>query len=314
MRAFITGITGFSGVHLAGLLENLNYRVAGLCHDNPPPSHGFTRRVRLLTGDIRDRRHLTRIIRTFQPDQVYHLAGMSSVGDSLRSPADCFDVNLMGTLSLLESIRDSGLHPRVLLVGSGEEYGISRSFPLTESSPLDPVSPYGVSKTSMEAIGQLYVRAFGMPVVTIRAFNHTGPGQSPRGVCSDFARQIAEIEAGKKKPVLWVGNLKAKRDFSDVRDVVRGYWLAMIRGKPGRVYNLCSGQVYSIKEVLKILLSMSTKTITVRVREERLRPLDIPILQGSYARARRELAWSPEISFQKTLGDLLKDWKNQYFI
>jgi len=312
MKALITGIEGFVGSHLAELLIRKGVEVGGIIYEkNAINIPHIQKQIVPFHSDIRDGKKLKRVIKGFKPDQIYHLAAMSSVRDSLESPRVCFDINVMGTIALLEAVRASDYNPRLLLVGSGEEYGPSRSVPLTEDSPLNPITPYALSKACMEMAGMMYYRAFSLPIIRVRSFNHTGPRQSTLGVCSDFARQIGEIEAGKRKPLLMVGNISAKRDFSDVRDIVRGYWLAMKKGKPGEIYNLCSGKAYSIKDILKILLSMSTKKITVRVRKERLRPLDIPILQGSYARAKKELGWTPTIPLQQTLGDLLNFLRKQ---
>jgi len=312
MKALITGIEGFVGSHLAELLIRKGLKVGGIIYEKIPIniSH-IQKQIVPFRSDIRDRRKLNKVIKNFKPDQIYHLAAMSSVRDSLESPKVCFDINVMGTIALLDAVRASNHYPRLLLVGSGEEYGPSKPVPLTEDAPLNPITPYALSKLCMEKAGMMYYLAFSLSIIRVRSFNHTGPRQSTLGVCSDFARQIAEIEAGKREPLIMVGNLRARRDFSDVRDIVRGYWLAMKKGKSGGIYNLCSGKAYSINEILKILLSMSTKKITVRVRKERLRPLDIPVLKGSYIKAKKELGWTPVIPLRRTLEDLLHYWRKQ---
>jgi len=218
---------------------------------------------------------------------------------------------LLGLLNLLEVIRRTGSLPRILIPCSSDEYGnvdVS-GLPITECHPLKPNSPYALSKVFQDYLGYQYFEGYGIPIVRTRAFNHAGPGQSPVFVCSDLAKQIAEIEAGFREPVIKVGNLEAKRDFTDVRDVVRAYWLALYKGEAGEVYNVCSGKAYSIGEVLDILLGLAKVKIKVEKDPQKERPSDISILLGDSTKIRQATGWRPEIPFEKTLSDVLDYWR-----
>jgi len=196
---------------------------------------------------------------------------------------------------------------------SSEEYGLvsKNELPIKETNPLRPLSPYAVSKVGQDLLGYQYYKSYGLNIIRTRAYNHTGPRREDVFVCSNFAKQIAMIEKGKEPPIIYVGNLKAKRDFTDVRDIVRAYWLALEKCTPGEVYNICSGRARSIKEVLDILLSLSKTTLKIKKDPKRLRPSDIPILQGDSSKFRKITGWKPEIPFEKTLEDLLNYWREK---
>ena len=219
--------------------------------------------------------------------------------------------NVLGIVHLLDAARRLSLRPAVLVVGSAEEYGPvgKEEIPIREEAPLRPASPYAVSKVAQGALALLYGPAGGMRVVTTRTFHHTGPGRGEAFAESSFARQLAEIEAGRRPPVLEVGNLEAVRDFTDVRDVVRAYWTLLDHGDPGGVYNVCSGRGVRIRELLERLVALARIPVEVRVDAARLRPADIPALVGDPSRLREATGWSPRIELGTTLRDLIDDWR-----
>jgi GDP-4-dehydro-6-deoxy-D-mannose reductase len=218
---------------------------------------------------------------------------------------------VLAIVHLLDAARRCGLRPDVLVVGSAEEYGavLPEELPIRESVPLRPASPYAVSKVAQGALALLYGPAGGMRVVLTRTFHHTGPGRGEAFAESSFARQVAEIEAGLRPPVLKVGNLDAVRDFSDVRDVVRAYWMLLDRGEGGTAYNVCSGQGRRIRDLLDTLLAASTARVDVQVDPARLRPSDVPVQVGDASRLRAATGWEPRIPLERTLSDLLDDWR-----
>ena len=218
---------------------------------------------------------------------------------------------MLGLVHLLDAARRAGLGQRVLVVGSAEEYGAvaEDELPIRETAPLRPASPYAVSKVAQAALAQLYGPAGGMRVVLTRTFHHTGPGRGEAFAESSFARQIAEIERGLRPPVIEVGNLDAVRDFTDVRDIVRAYWLLLDKGEAGQVYNVCSGRGRPIREVLDVLLGHRRARVEVRVDPGRLRPSDVPVQVGDPSRLQRATGWEPRIPLEQSLADLLEDWR-----
>jgi GDP-4-dehydro-6-deoxy-D-mannose reductase len=246
-------------------------------------------------------------------DSVYHLAGLASVRRSLDDVRRTLEVNAFATLNLLGALRGQGTPPRLLLVGSAEEYGPvpAEAGALREEAPLAPVNPYALSKVWQEALGGYYARTERWPILMTRTYNHTGPRQGPDFVCAEFARQIARIEQGLAEPVIRVGNLAAGRDFLDVRDVVRAYRLIVERGRAGGIYNVCSGQVRSIEELLRLLLRHARLEIGVEVDASRHRPIDVPVLHGDPGRLRRETGWARAIDLERTLADLLEYWRGR---
>jgi GDP-4-dehydro-6-deoxy-D-mannose reductase len=238
---------------------------------------------------------------------VYHCAAIAHVGESWSNPARALRVNVLGTHHVLEGMREAGLRSPVLVTGSALVYRPSRGL-LREDDPIGPSDPYGVSKLAQE---MLSVGSSDIPVFVVRPFNHAGPGQSPTYVTSSFARQIAEIEAGRSAPVLRVGNLDARRDITDVRDTVRAYRLVVKRGQPGRPYNVCSGKAYKVRDLLDALVGLSRASIDVEVDPARLRPTDNPVIVGDPSRIAAETGWIPEIPIERTLDDLLNYWRRQ---
>ncbi len=314
MRALITGAGGFVGSHLcAYLLRNTDWQMVGTVYPHPVESQPPEPRLRLTHADLRDPEGVRALVDEAQPDYVFHLAAQSFVPTSLADPWDTLENNIRAQLNLLEAVRLSGREVRVLVIGSNEEYGAPKpeELPQTEGSPLRPNNPYAVSKVAQDFLGLQYHLAYGLPVVRVRPFNHTGPGQSPRFVVPAFASQIARIEAGLQEPVMKVGNLDTARDFSDVRDIVRAYHLAVTQGEPGEVYNLASGRARSVQGLLETLLSLADTEIRVERDPARYRPVDVPEAYGSAEKFRQQTGWEPEIPFEQTLRDTLEYWREQ---
>jgi len=311
MRALVTGAEGFVGGHLIDCLTTRADEVHGttlstdLLGEHIPPDVDFHQ------CDILDQKKLADLVQEVTPDAIVHLAAMSSVSIARTHPGLTARVNIQGTSNLLESASKLVPKPKVLFVSTCEVYGAvaEDECPITEGRPIQPQSIYAASKASAEVLAGFYARARELPLVIVRSFNHTGPRQAPNFVCSAFAKQIAQIEAGESEPVIRVGNLEARRDFLDVRDVVRAYVLALEKGAPGGAYNICSGQAVSIREILDALLSFSNIEIEVEVSKELLRPLDIPLLVGSHDRFTEATGWIPEIPLDRTLKDLLGHWR-----
>jgi len=317
-RALITGATGFVGSHLIEhLVAETDYLVfacrrsrsnlENVAHLNDP-------RIIWVETEITDSLSMDQAITDTRPDFVFHLAAISFVPQSWREPEQTFRVNTQGTINLLESVRRyvrNGGDARVLVIGSSEEYGLvyPHEVPITEVNPLRPLSPYGVSKVAEDLLGFQYHRSYGLHIVRSRAFNHTGPRRGAQFATSNFASQVAECEAGVREPVIRVGNLEAQRDFTDVRDIVRGYHLAVLKGEPGEVYNLCSGRAVTLGWVLDTLLARSTVKPRIEVDPDRLRPSDVPVLQGDHSKFTKATGWTPTIPLEQTLADLLDFWR-----
>ncbi len=299
-RILVTGAFGFVGPHLVHELQTNGYEVIRH-HTNVTAKPD-------VVFDLLDRDAVRDGIRSVRPDGIIHLAAQSSVRTSWDNPSSTLDVNIVGTSYLLEAIRDLDPDCRLVTVGSAEEYGIPRSAsPLSEGSPCNPINPYALSKLSVALLVSQFSAAYGLHIIHARPFNHIGPGQRPGFVLVDFARQLVEIQKGKQRSVIRVGNLDAVRDFTDVRDVVRAYRLLLETGDRGSIYNVASGYGISIREVLDRMISLLGLDVTVEVDQERLRPLEVPVLIGNAARLRDTLGWIPEIHLNQTLSDVLKE-------
>ena len=316
MRVLITGLTGFVGSHLADYLVTKSdvelfgtyrwrSRMDGIAH--------LAGRLQLVECDLRDAMATRRMLQTVSPDRIFHLAAQSYVPTSWLMPAETLLPNVQAQLNLFEGVREFGLGSRIQIAGSSEEYGLvlPDELPIREENPLRPLSPYAVSKVAQDLLAYQYWQSYGLHVVRTRGFNHTGPRRGDVFVTSNFAKQIAEIEKGLRPPVVRVGNLDAQRDFTDVRDMVRAYWLALEHGAPGEVYNICSGRAYRIGQVLETLLALAQVEVEVRQDPERLRPSDVPALLGDCSRFQRITGWAPTIPFEVTLKDVLVYWRQQ---
>ena len=318
MRFFITGIGGFAGTHLAEHLLASGDDVSGCVTSRPDrPSlralaarHSRFDPARLAVLDVTDRRALERALSASVPDGIFHLAGVAFAPRAERDPAHALVVNVVGTAHLLAAAEAAVPRARVVVVGSADAYGAVEAddLPIVERTPLRPVNVYGVSKAAADMVAFQRWWTSEAPVIRVRSFNHTGPGQSPDFVCSDFARQVARIEAGLAPPLLRVGNLRATRDFSDVRDVVRGYRLLWECGEAGEAYNLCSGTGTSVATLVELLAAASERTFECVEEPARLRRREIPCIVGSAARA-TALGWAPVIPLAETVRDCLQDWR-----
>ena len=274
----------------------------------------FQNDIHIVECELRDLTSVFQVIREVRPDRIFHLAAQSFVPTSWTSPADSLNTNIIGQLNVFEAVRSLDIAPWIQIACSSEEYGMvyEDEVPIKETNPLRPLSPYAVSKVGQDMMGYQYSQSYGLKVIRTRGFNHTGPRRGDVFVCSDFAKQIVDIEKQRRPPVIRVGNLEAKRDFTDVRDMVRAYWLALEGNcTPGDVYNIASGTTYPIKEVLDKLLSITDANITIEEDPARLRPSDVPILLGDYSKFHAATGWEPVIPFDQTLRDILDYWRVQ---
>jgi GDP-4-dehydro-6-deoxy-D-mannose reductase len=284
-RVLVTGVTGFAGSHLVDyMLTRNDCEIFGIQRWRSPLENvtHFLDKITMVECDLRDASSTRDTLERVRPDWIFHLAAQSFVPTSWSAPTESLTTNVLGQLNIFEAVRRIGLQCRIQIACSSEEYGMvySDELPIRETNPLRPLSPYAVSKVAQDMLAYQYWMSWKVDSVRTRGFNHEGPRRGPVFVASDFAKQIADIEKGLKPPVLHVGNLEARRDFTDVRDMVRGYWRALEKCESGEVYNLCSGKDYSIQSVLDLLLGMTKSKIEVRQDRMRLRPSDVPVLLG----------------------------------
>lgn len=313
MRVLITGVSGFVGGHMVDLLraEAPQAEIVGL--DSRPGNRARALGIEIVKADLQDPVSVRQALEQVRPDRLVHLAAQSSPQRSWEDPAGTLKTNLLGLLHLLEAARTLSLEPRLLVVGSAEEYGLVQphEMPLREEAPLRPTSPYAVSKVAQGFLALQYALSLGLPIVRTRTFHHTGPRRGEQFAESSFARQLAEIEAGRRPPWVEVGNLDAVRDFTDVRDVVRAYWALLDRGAPGEVYNVCSGRGVKMTDLLEELVALSGLEVEIRVDPSRLRPLDVPVVVGDPSRLRAATGWHASIPLSRTLRDLLDHWRER---
>ncbi|MEJ2422729.1 MAG: GDP-mannose 4,6-dehydratase [Acidobacteriota bacterium] len=305
MKILITGITGFVGHYLRPLLEGYGHEVWGMV--TPEEAVQLPQIVR---ADLRDRLAVEKALLEVNPSAVVHLAAQSHVASSWGNPEISFEINTLGTLHLLEACRRMPFPPRILHVSTAEVHGQVKpeNIPLDEHAPLNPVSPYAVSKTSAELLAHQYFIGYHLPVIRVRPFNHTGPGRPPTFALSDWARRLACVSLGKHDPVLEVGNLEVRRDYLDVRDVVNAYRLLLENGTPGETYVLGRGEGYWLKDLLRQVVEISGQTVEYRVDTKRLRPADVPLLVANPAKIKQETGWEPRITIEQTLEDLYDWW------
>ncbi|HJR18998.1 MAG TPA: GDP-mannose 4,6-dehydratase [Actinomycetota bacterium] len=315
MRVLITGVTGFVGSHLAEYCLGLGHEVAGTMRWRSQQENlaEVRDRVTLFEADLRDGTAARHVIGTFSPERIFHLAAQSFVAASWSAPAETLTTNVQCQVHLLEAVREANLDARIQVAGSSEEYGkVSEDeLPIRETNALRPMSPYAVSKVAQDLMGFQYHQSYGTWIVRTRAFNHEGPRRGEVFVTSSFAKQIALAEAGRGEPVLNVGNLEAQRDFTDVRDVVKAYWLALEKCEPGEVYNIGSGRAWKISDVAEMLIGMAKVPIEIRQDPSRMRPSDVLVLQADTTRFRETTGWEPTIPFEQTLWDTLEYWRDR---
>ena len=309
MKLLVTGGAGFVGRYL---LRHIHETYDWELHVTKLPQESIACDfARIHDLDILDRQAVTDLMRQVQPDYIIHLAAQSSVAVSWKKPDLTVDINVKGCVNLLDGIREAGLSPRILLIGSSEEYGYLRpeDIPVREDTLPRPGNIYAATKVSQNLLGSIYARAYGMDIMMVRAFNHIGPEQLPQFVVADFCRQVAEIELGQKPPVISTGNLSAARDFTDVRDVVRAYGLLLQQGQAGLTYNIGSGRAIKIEEILQMILALSEKEIRHEIDPARLRPVDLPIIEADTTRIREATGWEPRIPISETIKETLDYWR-----
>jgi GDP-4-dehydro-6-deoxy-D-mannose reductase len=314
LRALITGISGFVGSHLAEhLLASAEWIVCGAVYGDTRNIDHLRDRLTLYEGELSELDRVRDIVGDSRPDAIFHLAAQPVVSVSRKDPWGTLENNIRLQLNVLEAAAQVAPKAAVLVIGSSEEYGLvsPADLPVKEDAPLRPTSPYAVSKIAQDYLGLQYYLSHGTRAIRMRPFNHIGPRQRRGFVAPDFASQIAEIEAGLRPPVLLVGQLDVARDFSDVRDIVRGYALAATYGAPGEVYNIGACEAHTVRELLDTLLRHAATDIEVRQDPERMRPVDTPVIVGDCSKFRAAAGWEPRISFEQTVKDVLDDWRKQ---
>lgn len=314
-KVFITGISGFAGKHLAEyLFKKGTYKISGTYYteESLQVLEDIQDKITCIKADLTDVEQARAIIAAEKPDYIYHLAALTSPSESFHSPLQTMTSNIGMEINLLEAVREYKLFAsRILIVSSADIYGIvgEKNLPIDENTPFHPTNPYAVSKLTQDYLGLQYALAYNLKIVRVRPFNHIGPYQSPQFVVSAFAKQIAEIEKEKTEPVLHVGNLEAKRDFTDVRDMVVGYHMILEQGAISEVYNIGSGKAYKIAQIVDMLLSLSSRKITVQVDEALLRPSDTPELICDNTKFVRKTGWKQHYTIEETLKTILDYWR-----
>lgn len=311
MKALVIGGGGFVGSYLVNhLADDLGFKVAvtKTTRENLELPN-----AEVYNCDILDKAQISDVLEKVKPDYIFHLAAQSSVALSWKNPSLTIDVNVKGAVNVLDAIRDMDGNPRTLLIGSGEEYGHIHDgeCPIRETNPLRPGNIYAATKSCQNMFGSIYADAYDMDIMMVRAFNHIGPNQAPMFVVADFCKQVAEVEKGLKEPVIYVGNLSAKRDFTDVRDVVKAYGLIAKCGKRGETYNVGTGHAIAIQDILNKIVAMSDCKIEVKVDPEKLRPVDVPIIEPDIVKIRETTGWTPKISLDQTLKETLDYWRSE---
>jgi GDP-4-dehydro-6-deoxy-D-mannose reductase len=316
VRVFITGITGPVGSFLADYLltlPGLELHAFKRWRSDPRPIEHLYGRVTFHEGDIEDAFSIDAAIRAALPERVYHLAAQSYPSESWAAPVATMRANVEGTLNLLEALRRHTPTARLHIAGTSAQYGTVTpdEVPIREDHALRPLSPYGVSKVAAELSGLQYRASYGMHVIVTRSFNHVGPRQGDRCSIQTFCRQMAQIEAGLQEPVMHVGNLEPRRDFTHTSDVARALWLLLEHGAPGEVYNLCSGRATRIGDIVDMVVQQGRVPVAVITDPTRLRPVDEPILMGDNSKLRAATGWQPEIGIEQIVSELLAYWRGR---
>ena len=311
-KAFLTGANGFVGSHLAEYLLKRGYTVYGFIRFRPDMSNvNHLKEITYFTGDITDMNSIKNALEKCKPHEIYHLAANSFVPYSWTQPVEVMTTNTIGFINLLETVRALNLDCKIMIAGSSEEYGLvyENEVPIKESQPFRPMSPYGVSKIAMDLLAQQYVASYSMRIFIARGFNHTGPRRGEPFVCSNFAKQVAEIKKGKRDRLV-NGDTSSVRDFTDVRDMVKAYVLGLNSEKIkwGEPYNICSGKGHCIEDVIDLYKEISGLDFDTEIDESRNRPSDVPLLIGDNTKFVEATGWKPKIKFKKTLEDLYQYW------
>ena len=306
----IIGGAGFVGAYLTRHLhDDLKWEVVV----TKMPQEQIKANVKVVNLNILESDKVVSLLQEEKPDYIFHLAAQSSVAVSWKNPGLTVDVNIKGAVNVLEAVRIMEKPARVLLIGSGEEYGhiLPEESPIKETNHVRPGNIYAATKACQNMLGAIYAEAYQMDVMMVRAFNHIGPNQAPIFVVADFCKQVAEMEAGMREPVMQVGNLSAKRDFTDVRDVVRAYGLLVQYGKAGETYNVGSGQAIAIEQILQMIVSKSALDIQIEIDPEKLRPVDVPIIEANTQKLAQMTGWKREISLEQTIQETLDYWRKE---
>ena len=310
-KVLIIGAAGFVGNHLIDHIKEKYESWDLVC--TKIPSESIDKDVTVFDLDITDKTQIINLLKEVNPDYIFHLAAQSSVALSWKNPSLTIDINIKGTVNLLESIRELGMNPRILLIGSGEEYGRVKEneIPISEDNNTRPGNIYAITKVTQNMIGKVYSDAYNLDIMSTRSFNHTGPNQAPMFVVADFCKQVADIEKGEQEAIIRVGNLSAKRDFTDVRDVVKAYTSLIEKGEKGETYNVGSGKAIEIQAILDTILSLSTKEIVVEIDQNKLRPIDVPIIEADITKLQSDTGWKPEINIEETIKDTLEFYRGK---
>jgi GDP-4-dehydro-6-deoxy-D-mannose reductase len=315
LKALITGISGFVGTHLTKhLLEHTDWQIAGTVFGPYGSIKPWWDRLEIYPAELSRLEVVAFVLEEVEPECIFHLAAQPLVSLSHRDPWGTLENNIRMQLNILQALVElKMLDTRVLVVSSSEVYGRVQpeELPIHETQPFRPANPYAVSKIAQDMLGLQYHLTHGVQTIRVRPFNHIGPGQRLGFVVPDFAQQIATIEVGQSSPMMRVGNLAVRRDFTDVRDVVCAYHLLITKGEPGQVYNVGSGQSHAIQEVLDTLLSMSQVEITVEPDPDRMRPSDVPDVVCDASRLRGQTGWQPATPFEQSLADVLDYWRER---
>lgn len=310
-KALIIGAAGFVGGYLARYLYKdcqMEVYVTKLPQEQIENNNAIIYDLNIL-----DKEEIVSLLFEVRPDYIFHLAAQSSVGTAWRNPGLTIDINIKGSVNVMDAIRELYYKPRLLLIGSGEEYGHIKEdeIPISEDTMIRPGNIYAATKVCQNMIGNIYAQAYDMQVMMVRAFNHIGPTQASIFVVSDFCRQVAEIEKGIREPVMYVGNLNSMRDFTDVRDVVRAYVMLMENGKAGETYNVGSGHAVTIKEILDLIISLSDKSIKFEIDKNKIRPVDVPIIEADISKIYELTGWKAEIPLRQTISETLNYWREK---
>ena len=307
-KGLVIGAAGFVGDYLINEMHKnvMEIHATKLSHEkfeNPC--------AKIYDLDIMDKEAIIALLFEVRPDYIFHLAAQSSVGLAWKNPGLTVDVNIKGSLNVMDALRELFYKPRVLMIGSGEEYGHIQpnEIPIAEGNLLRPGNIYAATKACQNMIANIYSKAYDMELILVRAFNHIGPGQAPMFVVSDFCKQVAEIEKGLREPVMRVGNLAARRDFTDVRDVVRAYVKLVQLGQPGETYNVGSGNARMIQDILELIISKSSAKIKVEIDPNKLRPVDVPIIEADISKLNALTGWKPSIPLEQTIQETLDYWR-----
>lgn len=312
LRVLITGATGFVGTHLIQLLDSQDNTIYGSSFPKVPLPQELSCEGEICHLDIRNQAHVFAIMKEARPDWVFHLAAVSNVRHSWERRIEALETNILGTHNVFEAVKEFSPQARLLFASSSNVYAEKdlEEQKFREEDPTRAVSPYAFTKLSGELLSRFYIDSEGLQVVIARAFPHTGPGQSPDFVCSDWARQLVCIEKGLAEPVIQVGNIHVARDFTDVRDVVRAYMLLLEHGEVGQIYNIASGNAETLKAILDNLLELSSASVEVQIDQKKLRKADIPILVGDSSKLKKATGWEPVLPLRQTLSDLLAYWRH----